>query len=284
MSDQPTCLNCDAPVEGPYCSQCGQRYRDPRSPLWNLCREFLGTLFNYDARSLKSLRLLLTKPGQLTVRYLDGKRVSTLPPVRLYLVLSLLLFLVIEIPVPDASRSNVYVGGQLVGREVADPALNTIQIATNSGTENLPWLQETVKAKQDQLRQMDPQRLLHEIFSGVESNLSKALILFIPLLALLLKILYVRQKRLYYDHAIFALHFQSFLFLLISLVWCLSWIDLRAFLALLLMPLYLALALRRVYRQSWAWTLAKLIVLLLNYIFALSIVIGATFAYLIFRI
>jgi hypothetical protein len=284
MQENPTCPNCDAVAEGPYCSQCGQKQREPRGPLWGLFREFFGTVFNYDARFLKSLRILLIKPGQLTKLYLDGKRASLLPPVRLYLVLSLVLFLVIEIPVPDASRSNVYVGDQLVGREVADPTLKEISITTTSGIGSMPWLVESLEAKEEQLRRMDPQRLLDEIFRGLESSLSKALILFIPLLAFLLKILYIDQKRLYYDHVIFALHFQSFLFLLISISWCLSWIDPMAFLALLLTPIYLGLALRRVYQQGWLWTLPKLAVLLMSYIFILGTVLGVTFAYLVFRI
>lgn len=281
MQDQPTCLNCGTVVEGRYCSHCGQRLQEHRGPLMGLFREFFGTVFDFDSRFLRSMRTLLSRPGRLTQRYLAGKRASMLPPVRMYLVLSLLLFLFIEIPVPDASNYNFYVGGQLVGREVADPALGRMEIGTTS---TLPWLSEILEAKEEILRQMDPQRLLDAIFRGLEGSLSKALILLVPLLALVLKILFLRRKRLYYDHVIFSLHFQSFLFLLIVVSWCLSWIAPKAFLALLFSPIYLGLAMRRVYGQSWPWTLLKVAILLASYVFVVGFVLGLTFSYIILRI
>jgi hypothetical protein len=268
-------------VEGQYCSHCGQPILEHRRPLWGLLREFFGTIFDFDSRFLSSLRTLLMKPGRLTQHFLKGKRASMLPPIRMYLVLSLLLFFFIEFPIPDADRSNVYVSGQLVGRESEDPDLGRLEIGI---TATIPWLEPTIESKEEALRQMDPQRLLDAIFRGLEGSFSKALILFIPLLALVLKVLFLRRNRLYYDHVIFSLHFQSFLFLLIIVSWCFSWITPFAFLALLCTPIYLGLAMHRVYGQSWPWTLVKLATLLASYLFVLGLVLGMTFAYLIFRI
>ena len=284
METSTTCLNCGHGIEGPFCSQCGQRAREPRGPLLDLLRDFLGAVLNLDSRFLGSLLTLVREPGRLTERYLAGQRAALLPPVRMYLVLSLVLFFFIEIPVPNAQKYNVYVGGQLIGRDVEDPSLGYMNVGTNQEGEALPWLEDIFVAKEERLQQMDPQHLLDAIFQGIEGNLSKALILFIPLLALILKILYLGSGRLYYDHVIFSLHAQSFLFLLIILCWCFSWLTSWAFLALLYSPVYLGLAMKRVYRQSWLRSMFKLGILLASYVFTLLWVLGMTFAYLILQI
>lgn len=284
MQDQSVCLNCGATVTDLFCAHCGQRVREPRGPLWGLCRELFDSFFDIDSRFWRSLYVLVAKPGELTCRFLAGQRASMLPPVRMYLVLSLLLFVVIEIPVPDASQTNVYIGEQLVGREAPDPGLGETKIGTTVRSRALPWVAPILLAKEERLRQMDPQLVLSKIFSGMEASLSQGLILFIPLLALVLKILFLGSKRLYYDHLIFALHFQSFLFLLIITGWCLSWVLPLANLAVLASPIYLALALRRVYGQRWRWLLPKLAVLLLSYFFTLGLVLAATFGYTVLTV
>lgn len=204
-----------------------------------------------------------------------------LSPVRMYLVLSLLLFLAIDIPVPDARQYNLYFKDQLIGAEVADPARTDLIFASGPV---MPWLPSIFPDQGEKLLQMDSQRAFDALFKGAESSLSKALILFVPLVALVLKLLFIRGKRLYYDHVIFSLHFQSFLLLLIAVSWCLSWIAPQAFLALLFSPIYLALALRRVYEQSWPWTLLKLAILLFSYLFVLGFALLATFGHIMAQI
>jgi len=46
-----------------------------------------------------------------------------------------------------------------------------------------------------------------------------AIILFVPVLALALKLLYVRRQVLYVDHLIFGVHSQGALFLALAAVW-----------------------------------------------------------------
>lgn len=283
LQDRP-CRNCGTPVSDLFCSHCGQSAREHRRPLVGLLRDFFTTVFDLDARFLSSLRTLVSRPGRLTQRFLAGQQASMLPPVRMYLVFSLLLFLFVDIPVPEARKFNVYVGGQLVGREVEDPSLGQLEIGTTPQGRSLPWIAPLLEAKENSLRQMDPQLLLERVFSGLEGNLSKALIFFIPLLALVLKILYLDHKHFYYDHVIFALHVQSALFLSIIVAWCLSWIDTRFFLLLLVSPVYLGQAMRRMYGQSWLRTCLKLALLLTSYFFVLGLVLSATFVAIIFRI
>lgn len=285
QEDHPSiCSNCGAIVEEQFCSRCGQSLADHRRPLLGLLRDFFTTVFDLDARFLRSLRILCLQPGRLSLLYLEGRRASLLPPARMYLVLSLLLFFFVDIPVPEARNFNLYVGGKLVGREVEDPSLGRMEIGTTPEGQMMPILAPILEEKESKLQTMEPQLLLNKIFTKIEGSLSKALILFIPLLALILKLLFFREKRLYYDHVIFALHFQSFFFLLILTAWAISWLHTGGFLLLLLAPIYLGLALHEVYGKTWPRTLLQLLFLLMSYFMALTTVLGLTFATIIFRI
>ena len=92
--EMPECLNCGTHLRGQYCGNCGQRGRSRLISLWELVRDAFGDLFELDSRLWKTLVPLLAKPGMLTHDYLQGRRARYMPPFRMYLVLSLLFFLV----------------------------------------------------------------------------------------------------------------------------------------------------------------------------------------------
>jgi hypothetical protein len=94
------CRNCGAPLTGPYCAQCGQ-FDAPSDPtLRELLADAWDALTSLDGKLAASLRLLLTRPGALTVEYLAGRRARYLAPFRLYLICSVVYFLVAA-AVPD---------------------------------------------------------------------------------------------------------------------------------------------------------------------------------------
>lgn len=90
----PPCLNCGAAVTGQYCGQCGQRATTRLISLWELVRDAFGDLFELDSRLWRTMIPLLVRPGLLTRDYLQGRRARYMPPFRMYLVLSLLFFLI----------------------------------------------------------------------------------------------------------------------------------------------------------------------------------------------
>ena len=53
-----------------------------------IVREFTDNVFSFDSRFFISLKYLVTKPGFLTTEYWAGRRTKYLPPLRIYLVLS----------------------------------------------------------------------------------------------------------------------------------------------------------------------------------------------------
>ena len=78
------CLNCGSELRGPFCGACGQR----AVPAYPSVREMIGDaweeLSGYDGRFARTLRLLLSRPGALTIAVLEGRRVRYISRVRLY--------------------------------------------------------------------------------------------------------------------------------------------------------------------------------------------------------
>ena len=92
--EMPECLNCGAHLRGQYCGNCGQRGSSRLISLWELIRDAFGDLFELDSRLWRTLVPLMIRPGLLTHDYLQGRRARYMPPFRMYLVMSLLFFLV----------------------------------------------------------------------------------------------------------------------------------------------------------------------------------------------
>ena len=88
------CRNCDTPLDGPYCSACGQRNIDLERPIGTLLKELLRETFDVDGRVARTLVTLLWKPGVLTVEYVAGRRRLYSSPLRVYIVVSVLFFVV----------------------------------------------------------------------------------------------------------------------------------------------------------------------------------------------
>lgn len=99
------CANCGTVLLGRYCHVCGQLGHVHRS-LLHLLEELLHGVLHFDAKALRTLPLLVFRPGTLTRRYLDGQRVRYLNPLTLFLFsIFLLLFVVsIEPAVTTAAR------------------------------------------------------------------------------------------------------------------------------------------------------------------------------------
>jgi hypothetical protein len=88
------CLNCSARLTGQYCGECGQRATSRLISIWELVRDAFGDMFELDSRLWRTIRPLLFRPGLLTKDYLEGRRARYMPPFRMYLVLSLIFFVV----------------------------------------------------------------------------------------------------------------------------------------------------------------------------------------------
>jgi len=88
------CLNCGAHLQGRYCHVCGQENVVPKESLGQLIRHFFEDITHFDGKFFKTIKYLITKPGFLSQEYLAGRRARYLHPIRMYLFISFIFFLV----------------------------------------------------------------------------------------------------------------------------------------------------------------------------------------------
>jgi hypothetical protein len=97
MTVLPACANCGTALNGPYCSNCGQKASDYHRPFWWIFGEFLDSVFGYDSRTFRTIWLLFAEPGEFTRRYNAGQRASLLPPFRLFLIATVVFFVTLQL-------------------------------------------------------------------------------------------------------------------------------------------------------------------------------------------
>ena len=91
----PVCRNCQSSLDGEFCSTCGQRNVDLERPIWNLVGDVVRETFEVDGRAASTVKTLFRHPGMLTAEFLAGRRAAYTPPLRLYLVFSIVFFVLI---------------------------------------------------------------------------------------------------------------------------------------------------------------------------------------------
>src|SRR4030095_6883891 len=197
------CANCGAALSGRYCAKCGQ---DSQVTLTvrHFLEEFIEGVTHFDSTFWRTILPLLFRPGLVTERYLGGKRKFYAPPVRTYLVLSVVYFLLVSLTTSMHVHS-VKPGGQEFGPQ--DCAEFARGFAWLKGV--VPDIEGScLRAQRDQGRELN---------SALSGSLPKVMFLVLPLVALVQYLIYRRQRPAYVENLIFILHFQSFYFLVGSL-------------------------------------------------------------------
>jgi hypothetical protein len=90
------CLNCGAPLNGPFCNQCGQHAYVHRT-LAAFVHDFAHGVLHLEGKIWRTLPLLAWKPGELTRRYVEGQRASFVSPIALFLFSVFLMFGVLSL-------------------------------------------------------------------------------------------------------------------------------------------------------------------------------------------
>ncbi|MGF1462785.1 MAG: DUF3667 domain-containing protein [Maricaulaceae bacterium] len=88
------CANCGTRFQGEFCPACGQKDDVYNRRIWKLIGESLTDLLDWDGRFFSTLRALILRPGQVSRDYVEGRRARWSPPIRLYLIASLVFFFV----------------------------------------------------------------------------------------------------------------------------------------------------------------------------------------------
>ena len=91
---QNDCLNCGATVHGKFCGNCGQENIDLHESFWHFISHSIGHYFHFDTKFFNTIVPLITKPGQLTLDYIEGKRTRYLQPISMFIFISIAYFLI----------------------------------------------------------------------------------------------------------------------------------------------------------------------------------------------
>lgn len=89
------CLNCGRIVEENFCPHCGQENIVVKEDALHMVSHAIADYFHFEHKFFGTIKPLLLKPGELTKAYVEGKRVSFIHPIRLYIFVSIVFFLVV---------------------------------------------------------------------------------------------------------------------------------------------------------------------------------------------
>lgn len=89
------CENCGTALNGPFCHRCGQHDFDYHRSFGHMFLDALENFFHFDAKLFRNVVTLLFYPGRLTAEFNAGKRAAQMPPLRFYVFVSLIFFLLV---------------------------------------------------------------------------------------------------------------------------------------------------------------------------------------------
>lgn len=134
------CPNCGAELqkEFEFCPRCGQENHDLRVPFKTFLYEFAESITHFDAKLWSTLKVIFTKPGQLTKDFVEGKRARYVHPARFYLFVSVIFFALLTVWLDRAVESNK----ALMTSTTGDQSLRTAKlgnILSDSAEQVLRW-------------------------------------------------------------------------------------------------------------------------------------------------
>ena len=88
------CPNCGHPLENQenFCPNCGQKNTDLNISIGHIFNDFLRDFFSFDDKFFKTVPALLFNPGKVPKEFIEGKRASHIPPLRIFIFLSFITF------------------------------------------------------------------------------------------------------------------------------------------------------------------------------------------------
>jgi Protein of unknown function (DUF3667) len=253
-----TCKNCGEQFTGNYCNACGEKvYRDHHKTIGHLFEEAFHFMTHFEGSFFKTILIIFTKPGQLSLDYCNGIRKKYFKPLSLFL-----LCIVVYLLFSPFKGLNM-------------------QFGTYTNKEStLFWLTKPQVEKKLRSRSMTIEKIA-EKYNEESPHISKIMLLvLLPLMAFVLYLFFFKRSHFYFDHFIFATEFGSvwiaIVFLIVPLIMVIAtkiypsitqyFVDsnMALWVAINLFPLtFLVIAFKRFYGQKrLLWTIVKAIVFL----------------------
>jgi Protein of unknown function (DUF3667) len=277
------CRNCSALAPGKFCPDCGQDTAPHPPSAAEFVHEFIGHYVAFEGKLWKTLGLLFFKPGKLTAEYLAGRKQRYVLPLRLYLTISLIFFIVLglvaQIDIKDSAKQE-QVKVEMSKSDIALLEFNGKAMAKidKNGVVSceLPeWVCQRLKPKLEKLR-LQPGAELASAAKRFQHDWPYVMFVLMPLFALFFKLVYWRRGMVYGEHLVFAVHTHAawFAFAFLTFLG-----DTFVFLALVVIPVYTLLAMRRVYPAAWLSTLLRAATVFMFYTMAITFAVGLLFSF-----
>ncbi|QHS57272.1 DUF3667 domain-containing protein [Mucilaginibacter sp. 14171R-50] len=335
------CLNCGTDLQGKFCHNCGQENLEMKESFGHMITHAVSDYFHFDDQFFHTLNPLLFKPGKLTNEYLAGRRAQYLHPVKMYIFISLVFFLLFFqnkkhniLTVRDSKQNESVLSDSLkkaVKKDINNDKHLTPQqkdaisekLTTKNDSSNNTAAKKVKKksdgdgnftvfgsnanektyeeylANQSKLAPGERDNFIERYFvkkgydwknqgknateifiEGFKHNIPKMMFLLLPLFALILKIAFWKNRKLYVEHLIYSIHLHCFLFLFLTVVLIISmilpaswdtvmdWVGIAAYIIILW---YVYRSFRTVYNRSRWRTVSKLIGVSLMYLFVFCV-------------
>jgi uncharacterized protein DUF3667 len=231
------CPSCGAPQPAKFCERCGEkRITTHDYAIAHFVEHALEAFTHFDIKSVRTLKVLALKPGELTRAYLDGRRKPFVGPIQLFVIVNVVF--------------------ALFGANTFRTPLTVQQQSW------FPGLKARMVAEAKAVNRRTDEEFEREFDKTAATQAKTWVFTMIPAYALIVAALY-GFRRYFFEHLIFATHFIAFLMLWIlaagiTIVGGLRLAGIRTSLdgpvSIVLIAgllVYLYAALRRTYGDRW---------------------------------
>jgi len=243
-----TCKNCETSFEGHFCPNCGQSVKDFDRPFSVLFFDILANMWAFDTRVLKTLKSVLFRPGEMALDYVNGRRARYMPPFRLYIFISFIFFLLLNISATNRVNKELDL---LTVKERGDTLTSNRNSVISITRESNDGDSKTSRDLIDEI-ESNKEYYVSKFFT----TLSWSLFIMMPLYASFLWLLFRKRHKYFLGHFIFAINQHSFLFIIFIFLLIVNFIFPNKTVypenwLLILFPLYIVAGCRKLYFEKW---------------------------------
>ena len=256
-----SCLNCNAAINGRFCSVCGQENLETKESISHLILHFFKDITHFDGKFFSSLKYIITKPSFLSSEYISGRRQSYLNPVRFYVFTAFVFFLIlfpyinnnrsskdkdknssdfiVLKPTPTNKSTENDTANYTQKNEVEDKRkLDSFYFSEYKNVEEYDSLLKKGKIKDNYFEQIwahkqldwnkkfdrKEEKLKESLYENMLHNTPTMLLISLPFFAFFLKLIYWRSKQYFYvSHVIFVIHLYIFNYISILILLAVSY-------------------------------------------------------------
>jgi hypothetical protein len=191
------CPSCGTETFGHFCGNCGEKETTQQDhALRYYVKLVVNFLTTWDSKTVRSVWLLVSRPGYLSREYFRGSKVRYMKPLQLFLSINVVYYFSIGL-----FYANTFTTPLSIQLHMNDyyPAYASRQVSKKLQREQISY--EALEIKYDEKTNV----------------LSRTLIfLLIPIFALLFYALFFKNRKYFSEHVVVATHFWSFNLLLLG--------------------------------------------------------------------